>query len=88
MNKKINKQYNSRDEFLNDDGLTEDEKIEIEEMILLGLEDEEESDTNEFSFVTNVLIDCPIDEFGYLPIVIFVLSIINSLHFLTILHYI
>ena len=39
-----NKQYYSRDEFLNDDGLTEDEKIEIEEMILLGLEDEEESE--------------------------------------------
>lgn len=44
MKNKINKQYNSRDEFLNDDGLTEDEKIEIEEMILLGLEDEEESE--------------------------------------------
>lgn len=44
MKNKINKQYNSRDEFLNDDGLTEDEQIEIEEMILLGLEDEEESE--------------------------------------------
>lgn len=44
MKKKNEKIYNSRDEFLNDDGLTEDEKIEIEEMILLGLEDEEESE--------------------------------------------
>lgn len=44
MKKKNEKTYNSRDEFLNDDGLTEDEKIEIEEMILLGLEDEEESE--------------------------------------------
>ena len=38
MNKKINKQYNSRDEFLNDDGLTEDEKIELTELIFKELE--------------------------------------------------
>ena len=44
MKKKNEKTYKSRDEFLNDDGLTEEEKIEIEEMILLGLEDEEESE--------------------------------------------
>ena len=59
MKKKTNKQYNStkikrnplalaggswRDEFLNDDGLTKDEKIELVELIFKELEEQEEQE--------------------------------------------
>ena len=37
MKKKNEKTYNSRDEFLNDDGLTEEEKIELTELIFKEL---------------------------------------------------
>lgn len=35
------KKYNSRDEFINDDGLTDDEKVEIMETILKVEEEKE-----------------------------------------------
>ena len=38
MKNKNEKIYNSRDEFLNDDRLTEDEKIELTELIFKELE--------------------------------------------------
>ena len=38
MKKKNKKIYNSRDEVLNDDGLTEEEKIELTELIFKELE--------------------------------------------------
>ena len=44
MKKKNEKTYNSRDEFLNDDGLTEDEKIELTELIFKELEEQEEQE--------------------------------------------
>ena len=37
MKKKNEKTYKSRDEFLNDDGLTEEEKIELTELIFKEL---------------------------------------------------
>lgn len=38
---KCKKQYNTRDEFINDDGFTDDEKAEIMQSILDSLEEQE-----------------------------------------------